>query len=257
MMNRLFENKMKKKKLSLILLLTMAITPLMPIYAQSDSKQSTRYLLQKIEHPKIVYYISFKHGYTIPLPEAYHVVDEATLLDFFEQDTVDYNRATMLCDPGGMRMFSDSVITRQSIRFSRIEDILFLDDSEIYIIGGEKYVIRKIKYAYFDNSQVKVYLKGGSYYMWDDITDEDVKVLQATYDVSELYDIDYYQCYYHLMEVLPTPPQIQKYLWKRLYQVAFDLDEKGLMFERMVLMKYFSLKAKYYDDLINNFDKYK
>ena len=249
--------KRKNKILSMFFLLIMAVTSLIPIYAQSDSKQSIRYLLQKIEPPKIVYYISFKHGYTIPLPEAYHVVDETTLLDFFEQDTVDYNRATMLCDPGGMSMFSDSAVTRQSIRFSRIEDILFLDDSEIYIIGEKKYVIRKIKYAYFDNSQVKVYLKGGSYYMWDDITDEDEKVLQATYDVSELYDIDYYQCYYHLMEVLPTPPQIQKYLWKRLYQSAFELNEEGLMFERMILMKYFSLKAKYYDDLIRNFHKYK
>ena len=257
MMNRSFENKMKKKILSLILLLTMAITPLMSIYAQSDSKQSTRYLLQKIEPYIHTYNAPFKHSYTFPFPEAFHVVDEATLLDFFEKDTVDYNRATMLCDPGGMSMFSDSAITRQSIRFSRIEDILFLDDSEIYIIGGEKYVIRKIKYAYFDNSQVKVYLKGGSYYIWDDITDEDEKILKATYDVSELYNIDYYQCYYHLMEILPTPPQIQKYLWKRLYQVAFELDEKGLMFERMILMQYFSLKAKYYDDLINNFDKYK
>ena len=257
MMNRLFENKMKKKILSLILLLTMAATPLMSIYAQYDSKQNTGYLLQKIEPYIHTYNAPFKHSYTFPFPEAFHVVDEVTLLDFFEQDTVEYNRATMLCDPGGMSMFSDSVITRQSIRFSRIEDILFLDDSEIYIIGGEKYVIRKIKYAYFDNSQVKVYLKGGSYYMWDDITDEDEKILKATYDVSELYNIDYYQCYYHLMEILPTPPQIQKYLWKRLYQSAFELNEKDLMIERMILMKYFSLKAKYYDDLINNFDKYK
>ena len=118
--------KRKNKILSMFFLLIMAVTSLIPIYAQSDSKQSIRYLLQKIEPPKIVYYISFKHGYTIPLPEAYHVVDETTLLDFFEQDTVDYNRATMLCDPGGMSMFSDSAVTRQSIRFSRIEDILFL-----------------------------------------------------------------------------------------------------------------------------------
>jgi hypothetical protein len=256
MMNRLFENKMKI--LSLILLLTMAITPLMSIYAQYDSKQNTGYLLQEIVIiGRKTYDLSFKHGYTLPFPEAFHMVDEATLLDFFEKDTVDYNRVTMLCDPGGMSMFSDSAITRQSIRFSRIEDILFLDDSEIYIIGEKKYVIRKIKYAYFDNSQVKVYLKGGSYYMWDDITDEDEKILKATYDVSELYNIDYYQCYYHLIEILPTPPQIQKYLWKRLYQSAFELNEEGLMFERMILMKYFSLKAKYYDDLIRNFHKYK
>ncbi len=248
--------KRKNKILSLFFLLTMSVISSTPIQAQFDNKENIGYLLQKIEPLKVTYYRPFKHGYTLPFPLGYYIVDEKTLLDFLEQDTVDYNRATMLCDPGEI-MFSDSATTRKAIRFSRIEDILFLDDSEIYIIGEEKYVVRKIKYAYFDNSQVRVYIKGGDYFMWDDLDDEAYKKLIATYEVGELYKKDYYQCYYHLMEILPMPPQIQKYLWKRLYQVGLELDTDSLEFERMILMKYFSLKAKYYDNRIDNFSKYK
>ena len=248
--------KPKNKILIIIFLLTMSVISSISIQAQSDNKQNTGYLLQKIEPLRVTYYRPFKYGYTLPHPFGYYIVDEETLLDFFEQDTVDYNRATMLCDPGGI-MFSDSATTRKAIRFSRIEDILFLDDSEIYIIGEEKYVVRKIKYAYFDNSQVKVYIKGGEYFIWDDLSDEDYKKLTATYEIGKLYKKNYYQCYYHLIEIIPTPQHIQKYLWKRLYQVGLELDTESLEFERMILMRYFSLKAKRYDDLINNFDKYK
>lgn len=124
----------------------------------------------------------------------------------------------MLCDPA-TSMFADSAITSEVKYSTRIMDVLLLDDSEIYIIGNEKYIIRKIRYAYYDNIQVKVYIKSYNAFMWDDIQEEDSAEFYSTYEIGQLYERDYYQCYHHLMEILPTPPQIQKYIWKRLYEV--------------------------------------
>ncbi len=187
------------------------------VQAQSY-KQNTGFLLQKIEPAKIDFYIPFKHGYVLPFFSGYYIATQETIIDYITQDSVDYSRAIMLCDPA-TSMFADSAITSEVKYSTRIMDVLLLDDSEIYIIGNEKYIIRKIRYAYYDNIQVKVYIKSYNAFMWDDIQEEDSAEFYSTYEIGQLYERDYYQCYHHLMEILPTPPQIQKYIWKRLYEV--------------------------------------
>lgn len=191
--------------------------------AQS-SNQNTGYLLQRVEDRNF-FCIPFKHKLALPFFYGYYVVDESVLCSFFDSDSVDHNRVTMLCDPAS-GMFADSIITKEVMQSTRLKDILMLDDSEIYIIGGAKYVIRKIRYSYYDNTQVKVYIKGPYHFMWDDMSEEDTAIFYATYEVGQLYERDYYQCYHHLIELLPTSPQISKHLWKRLYQLGEDLNKK-------------------------------
>ena len=183
--------------------------------------QATGYLLQKVDTVPYSFRINFKHGLFLPFFQGYYIVNEKTLISFLKHDSVNYEQATLLCDPAS-RMFADSAITREVQRSTRIKDILELDDSEIYKIGNEIYIVRKIRYAYYDNSQVKVYIKGTSYYWWDDISDEDTVALYATYEVGQLYNRDYYQCYHHLIELIKTPQNIRKRIWKRLYEIGKD-----------------------------------
>ncbi len=212
--------------LCIILLTVMNLTFTNGVQAQSY-KQNTGYLLQKVEPFTHVYYIPYKHGLTLPCFYGYYVADEETLQNYFKHDTVIIEQAIMLCDPLNV-MFTDSAVTKEVKHFTRIKDILLLDDSEIYEIGHEKYIIRKIRYAYYDNTQVKVYIMSGAADIaWDDIQDEDTAEYNKIYDVGQYYEREYYQCYHHLIEILPTPPQISKHIWRRLYQLGEEINEES------------------------------
>lgn len=189
------------------------------LHAQYDYKEKTGYLIQKVEPLTHYFFIPFKNNYVLPFFYGFHVLDEEVLLSCFETDSVNYEHAIMLCDPAYF-MFADSSITKEVKQHTRIKDVLLLDDSEIYEIGDSKYVIRKIRYAYFDNSQVKVYIRGYDHYIWDDLTsNEFYDEFCATYEVGQLYNREYYQCYHHLIELLPTSPIIKQRIWKRVFQL--------------------------------------
>lgn len=209
----------------IILLIVVTLTFANVAQAQSY-KQNTGYLLQKVEPFTHVYHIPFKHGLVLPRFYGYYVVNDETLQGFLEQDTVKVDQAIMLCDPMNV-MFTDSVITKDVKRYARIMDILLLDDSEIYEIGHEKYIIRKIRYAYYDNLQVKVFIRSADAYIWDDIQDEDTAEYNNIYEVGQFYEREFYQCYHHLIEILPTPPQISKHIWKRLYQLGEEINKES------------------------------
>lgn len=200
------------------ILFMMILVSINDVQAQSY-KQNTGYLLQKVEPLTHYFFIPFKHGFVLPYFYGYYVVDDETLQDFFKQDSVIFEQAIMLCDPTN-EMFTDSTIAKEVKRFTRIKDILLLDDSEIFRIGQDMYIIRKIRYAYYDNQQIKVYIRNSAADMWDDISNEDTVEYNAVYEVGQLYKRDYYQCYHHLIEILPTPPQISKHVWKKLYQLG-------------------------------------
>jgi hypothetical protein len=213
----------KKSKRLLIIFILFAIPMFSEslVYGQSCYKQNTGYLLKEVEPNAPHFFNRYKYGQIGSSYYNFNIVDEKSLLNFFLDDSVNFDQTILLCDPAVV-MFADSATSRDVRRFTRIKDILLLDDSEIYGIGGRKYFIRKIRYAYYDNTQVKVYIKGYNYYDWDDITSEDEAVLSEIYEVGQLYKRDYYQCYHHLVEILPTPPQISKHAWRKLYQLGED-----------------------------------
>ena len=201
-----------------VLILLIIVIPIAGrLHAQNGYKEMTGYLLKEIDPYVPYFYNRYRYGLISQYYSEYYVLDEKTIEYFFNIDSVEYGRATMLCDPA-IVMFADSATSRDARRYTRIKDIITLDDSEIYAIGEKKYIIRKIRYAYYDNSQVAVYIKGYNYYAWDDISDQDTAEYNATYEVGKLYKRDYYQCYHHLIEILPTPPQISKHIWRKLYQ---------------------------------------
>ncbi len=202
---------------SLILFMTIIVS-VNDVHAQSY-RQNTGYLLQKVEPITHYFFIPFKYGLVMPYFYGYYVVDDEILQGFFKQDSVIFEQTIMLCDPTN-EMFTDSTIVKEVKHFTRIKDILLLDDSEIYRIGEDMYIIRKIRYAYYDNKQIKVYIRSSAAYMWDDISDEDFVEYNAIYEVGQLYERDYYQCYHHLIEILPTPPHISRHIWRRLYQLG-------------------------------------
>lgn len=190
-----------------------------PMIQAQTCNQNVGYLFQKIERYAHDFYIPFKHNYVLPHGYGFYIVDDSAIQCFFDHDSVSYDNAILLCDPADI-MFSDSPLTDQVTYSTRIKDILMMDDSEIYEIGGDKYIIRKIRYAFFDNAQVKVFIRGRNYYWWDDISDADTAEYNAAYEVGELYRKDYYECYHHLIEILPTPKNIQGHVWRRLYECA-------------------------------------
>lgn len=203
----------------ILIFLALTMLPISFVHAQLSCKQNIGYLLKEVDTSTPYFFNRYKYGQIGTYYYEFYIVDSATLLDFFNNDSVNYRQAVLLCDPA-IVMFADSAVSREVERFTRIKDILLLDDTEIYEIGKSKYFIRKIQYAYYDNTDVSVYIKGCNYYDWDDVTDENQIVLDATYEVGQMYGRDYYQCYHHLISILPTPPQISKHIWRRLYQLG-------------------------------------
>lgn len=210
---------------SFLFLITMIIISANFGLAQPCYKEDTKYLLKEVDPSAPYFFKRYKLGQIGSYYLNFYVIDEKTLLEFFNNDSIKWEQTILLCDPG-IAMFSDSAISREVRLYTRIKDILVLDDTEIYEIGGKKYFIRKIRYAYYDNSKVKVYTKGFNYYFWDDISEDEEDILNATYEVGQLYKRDYYQCYHHLIELLPTSPLISKHLWRRLYQFGGDQNKK-------------------------------
>lgn len=204
-----------------LLLIAISIAPAYFVHAQPCYKEGTGYLLKEVDPSAPFFFNRYKYGQIASYYSRYYIVGDEDLCRFFKNDSVNFNQTVFLCDPV-FAMFTDSAITRDVKRFTRIKDILALNDSEIYEIGGNKYLIRKIRYAYYDNTQVKVYIKGYNYYAWDDITDEDTTILNSTFDVGLLFGRTYYQCYHHLIELLPTPEYFSRYLWRRLYQLGTE-----------------------------------
>lgn len=202
----------------LFMLALVLLYPAPMIQAQACN-QNVGYLFQKIERYAHDFYIPFKHNYVLPHRYGFYIVADSAIQCFLDHDSVSYDDAILLCDPADI-MYSDSPLTDQVTYSTRIKDILMMDDSEIYEIDGEKYIIRKIRYAFFDNTQVKVYIRGWNFYMWDDISNADTAEYNAAYEVGKLYNRDYYECYHHLIELLPTPKDIQKHIWRRLYECA-------------------------------------
>ena len=207
------------------ILIAMIIISGSLIYAQPCYKEGKGYLLREVDASAPYFFNRYKYGQMGSYYYKFYIVAEEALLKFFNNDSVEWSKAILLCDPA-IVMFSDSTISRDVRRYTRIKDILALDDSEIYKIGSKKYFIRKIRYAYYDNSQVNVYIRGYNHYLWDDISEDEEDILNATYEVGQLYERDYYQCYHHLIELLPTPPQISKHIWKRLYQLGEGENEE-------------------------------
>lgn len=220
--HKIYNGKLSSSMVLIFSFIAMSLVFKNISYAQVCYKQETAYLIQKIEFPPTYqFYIRFKHHYYLPYFYGYYIVNDDILRKFIKDDLVDFERAVILCDPMNV-MFADSTITQEVWNSTRLKDLLMLDDSEIYEIGGGKYIIRKIKYAYADNTQVKVYIKGRNYFMWDDLQTDDTAMMNAynaTYEVGKLYGRDYYQCYHHLVAILPTPSYLQKNIWKRLYQL--------------------------------------
>ena len=213
------KNGLRRKSFLILFVITMSF--MNQVNAQLCYKQDTGYLLKEVDLSTPFFFNRYKYGQISSCYSKYFIVDDETLRVFLDSDYVDFDKAVLLCAPA-IVMFADSAITRDVMRFTRIKDLLLLDDSEIYEIGGKKYFIRKIRYAYYDNSQVKVYIKGYNYFEWDDISDEDTAAFNATYEVGQLYQREYYRCYHHLIEILPTPEHVSKHIWRRLYQLGVD-----------------------------------
>ena len=188
--------------------------------AQPAYKEGTAYLIKEADLSECLFFSRYKKGFIDSYYVNYYVVDEKTLLNFLQNDSIDRKRLVFLCDPA-VSTVTDSAIIKRVKLSTRLRNILVLDDTEIYEIGGRKYFIRKMRYAYYDNTQIKMSVWGWRYYFFEgDITEEQEEIGDGIYEIGQLYGIDYYQCYHHLVELLPTPPFIQKHLWKRLYQLG-------------------------------------
>jgi len=166
----------------------------------------------------------YRCWYALPFFAGYYVVDERNLMDFFKNDSVDDSKMTLLCDVHYGSMFVDEEYKKETRYFTSLLEIVYLDDNELYKIGDRLFIIRKMRYGFYDNSEKTVHVRGDYVWYMDDIQSEDIPMLESYYEVGDVYKRDYYQCLYHIFKLLPTPEKIHKRMWKYAYQITEECE---------------------------------
>ena len=197
----------------------------------SQDKTASCYIIQQLvpntNEPGAYYNNRFK----IRTIGEYYVANKQDILHFIEKDSVDFCNLTMIIDIRTNPSLDMFISAWDSIQggvlisdiHTKIMEILTLQGSEIYAIGGKYYVLRKIKYAYLDT--LKVYGKWNdlaSYIYGDYIPIPLAEMLEKNktpLSVNEILHVDNYQVFYSLTKLLPTDKKILKHLWKRKYEL--------------------------------------
>src|SRR5574344_1484566 len=187
-------------------------------------KVAENYFIQKLDFQHIVHR-NFIGIYRFGTFGDFYVANEEDILSFIKYDTVDKSKlilvlSTMSQDPFNIK--SNSIIDNQCYKYSTtIYDIMRLDDTEIYKINGELYIIRKLKYAYLDNVDMYSSEQQLSAYKYgDDIPNGVVTVKNIS--AKSFFKVDYFRCFLFMMDLKPTSKDISIFVWKKRYELLQD-----------------------------------
>lgn len=212
-------------------MLTLKIILLALLFHQNpdswvDYKSETNYIIQEVVYgwpeiyPPFACFLRLKTDYDL-----YYIADEDYLLNAIAADSINLDSLTYLIPHYSNWEIFDSVQNkyRDRICFSqRLDDLMTMDNTEVYKIGSKYYAIKKIRYAYLDDIEVYRSLYNIVRDGTDDIQIEkkEEEYYRTTYKtIKEYLPNRKYQYYLFLQDICETDKAIKEHLWKRRYEL--------------------------------------
>jgi hypothetical protein len=181
-------------------------------------KTAENYIIVEIGHLGNPMDSPYSKDYNLITHNGLFVVSENNILSFIQNDCIDKSKLILILHEWLPFVPEKNNVLKKKclIDFVTFAEFLLLGDTPIYKIGGKLYVIRKIKYAYFDG--IDAYArKDDKFFQGDDI---DTDYLDATpISAKKYYNVDYFQFYLFLMELIPNHQDLQRCFWKKRYEL--------------------------------------
>ncbi len=194
-----------------------------------EYKTATNYIIQEVTYGYGAdIYPPFARLYRLKTDDdVYYITSKQYLLDAIRKDSINLDSLTILIPQNRTWEIYDSISNtyRDAIHnYSQLlYDIMTMDNTEVYKIGGKYYAIKKIKYSYSDEIEVFRSLYNILFYNVDDIqieNEEKERYYKETYkSIKECLPQKKYHYYLFLQEICQTDKVIQKHLWKRKYEL--------------------------------------
>lgn len=194
-----------------------------------EYKTATNYIIQEVTYGYGAdIYPPFARLYRLKTDDdVYYITSKQYLLDAIRKDSINLDSLTILIPQNRTWEIYDSISNtyRDVIHnYSQLlYDIMTMDNTEVYKIGGKYYAIKKIKYSYSDEIEVFRSLYNILFYNVDDIqieNEEQERYYKETYkSIRECLPKKKYHYYLFLQEICQTDKVIQKHLWKRKYEL--------------------------------------
>lgn len=194
-----------------------------------EYKTATNYIIQEVTYGYGAdIYPPFARLYRLKTDDdVYYITSKQYLLDAIRKDSINLDSLTILIPQNRTWEIYDSISNtyRDAIHnYSQLlYDIMTMDNTEVYKIGGKYYAIKKIKYSYSDEIEVFRSLYNILFYNVDDIqieNEEQERYYKETYkSIRECLPKKKYHYYLFLQEICQTDKVIKKHLWKRKYEL--------------------------------------
>ncbi|MBO7623980.1 MAG: hypothetical protein J6S82_01590, partial [Bacteroidales bacterium] len=193
----------------------------------SEYKIGTNYVVQEVTYGYgAQIYPPFARLYRLKNDDdVYYITSRKYLLDAIRKDSINLDSLTILIPQGRTWEIYDSISNtyRSSTNHSQdLYDVMTMDNTEVYKIGGKYYAIKKIKYGYSDEIEVFRSLYNILFYHVDDIqveNEEKERYYKETYkSIREYLPQKKYHYYLFLQEICETDKVIKKHLWKKKYE---------------------------------------
>ena len=194
-----------------------------------EYKTATNYIIQEVTYGYGAdIYPPFARLYRLKTDDdVYYITSKQYLLDAIRKDSINLDSLTILIPQNRTWEIYDSISNtyRDAMHnYSQLlYDIMTMDNTEVYKIGGKYYAIKKIKYSYADELEVFRSLYNILFYNVDDIqieNEEQERYYKETYkSIKECLPQKKYHYYLFLQEICETDRVIQKHLWKRKYEL--------------------------------------
>ena len=194
-----------------------------------EYKTATNYIIQEVTYGYGAdIYPPFARLYRLKTDgDVYYITSKQYLLDAIRKDSINLDSLTILIPQNRTWEIYDSISNtyRDAIHnYSQfLYDVMTMDNTEVYKIGGKYYAIKKIKYCYSDEIEVFRSLYYILFYNVDDIqieNEEQERYYKETYkSIKECLPQKKYHYYLFLQEICQTDKVIQKHLWKRKYEL--------------------------------------
>lgn len=193
----------------------------------SEYKIGTSYIIQEVTYGGAQIYPPFARQYRLKNDDdVYYITSRKYLLDAIRKDSINLDALTILIPQGRTWEIYDSISNtyKSSTNHSQdLYDVMTMDNTEVYKIGGKYYAIKKIKYGYSDEIEVFRSLYNILFYHDDDIqieNEEKERYYKETYkSIRECLPQKKYHYYLFLQEICETDNVIKKHLWKKKYEL--------------------------------------
>lgn len=196
----------------------------------AEYKIETNYIIQEVTYGYGAnIYPQFVRQYRLKTDgDVYYITNKKYILNAIRKDSINLDSLTILIPQNHTWEMYDSISDKykSAINYSMdLYDVMTMDNTEVYKIGGKYYAIKKIKYGYSNEIELFRNLYNIMFYNVDDIqieNEEKERYYKETYiSIREYLPKKKYQYYLFLQDICETDKVIKKHLWKNKY----ELDE--------------------------------